>query len=147
MAGDTNASSDVFVHDRQTGATERVSVDSAGGEGNSFSFVPVHQCRRPLRRLYSCAGNLVAGDTNTSDDVFVHDRLTGATERVSVDSAGGEGNSGSIPVRQRRRPLRQPSLGATIWWPGDTNTRDDVFVHDRQTGATERVSVDNAGGK
>ena len=40
----------------------------------------------------SAATNLVPGDANGSWDVFVHDHQTGQTERVSVDSAGVEGN-------------------------------------------------------
>src|SRR5207247_5065396 len=44
----------------------------------------------------SAASNLVPGDTNGVPDVFVHDLLTGTTERVSVDSAGGEANGQSV---------------------------------------------------
>ncbi len=38
--------------------------------------------------LFSVSTNLVAGDANEKDDIFVHDTQTGATTRVSVDSAG-----------------------------------------------------------
>ena len=51
--------------------------------------------------FYSYASNLVTGDTNGSPDVFVHDRSTGLTERVSVDSSGTEGNSDSYSYSTR----------------------------------------------
>ena len=73
MAGDTNGQSDVFVRDRQTGTTTRVSVAPGGAQGNS-ALRPVDQRRWPLRRLQVQATNLVAGDTNGEADVFVHDR-------------------------------------------------------------------------
>jgi Tol biopolymer transport system component len=40
VPGDTNGYRDVFVHDRQTGTTERASVDSSGNESNN-------NCRHP----------------------------------------------------------------------------------------------------
>ncbi len=43
----------------------------------------------------SDASNLVAGDNNGSSDIFLHDTQTGTTTRVSVDSAGNEGESNS----------------------------------------------------
>ena len=69
--------------------TERVSVDSAGNQGNNFSSGPEISADGRFVAFWSVANNLVAGDTNdsadNSDDIFVHDRKTGATELVSVD--------------------------------------------------------------
>src|SRR5438105_1742330 len=80
--------------------TERVSVDSTGAEGNNFSFSPAVSADGRFVAFASAASNLVAADTNrgvdvdtgidTGIDVFVHDRATGQTERVSVDSTGAE---------------------------------------------------------
>src|SRR3990170_6753099 len=96
VAADTNALNDVFVHDRQTGATERVSVTSAGGQGSGgHSYEPSVSDDGRYVAFRSRATNLVAGDTNADDDVFVRDRQTGVTVRVSVDSAGAQGNGGS----------------------------------------------------
>src|SRR5207249_1529467 len=98
VPGDTNGMSDVFVHDRQTGTTERVSVDSAGNQGDGPSSGganrPSISADGRFVAFRSFASNLVPGDTNgTGDprrgpgfDVFVHDRQTRTTERVSVDS-------------------------------------------------------------
>src|SRR5713226_5114645 len=81
------------------GPTTRVSVDSTGAESNGNSLVPAISAAGRFVTFQSDASNLVAGDTNGQTDVFVHDRLTGVTTRVSVDSAGNQasGNSFSFP--------------------------------------------------
>src|SRR5207249_9086747 len=97
VAGDTNGKTDVFVHDRQTGITERVSVASDGTQGNNASSYPALSADGRFVAFDSDATDLVAGDTNGTTDVFVHDRQTATTERVSVASDGGtqgNGNSG-----------------------------------------------------
>ena len=88
-----------FGHDRLTGATERVSVDSAGAEANDLSTVGDISADGRFVAFVSKASNLVPEDTNNNDDIFVHDRLTGITSRVSVDSAGAQGLGGSHEPR------------------------------------------------
>jgi Tol biopolymer transport system component len=95
VLGDTNGKYDVFVHDLTTGLTERVSVDSSGTEGNGDSWKATLSADGRFVAFVSYASNLVAGDTNGYPDVFVHDRSTGMTECVSVDSSGAVGNAGS----------------------------------------------------
>src|SRR5262249_38161986 len=94
VPGDTNLHEDVFVHDRQTGTTERVSVDSSGAEGNDDSGIYGASISGDGRYVasWSNATNLVPGDTNGCSDVFVRDRQLGTTQRVSVDSSGTQGN-------------------------------------------------------
>jgi hypothetical protein len=77
------------------GTTERVSVDSAGNEGNGHSWGAAISADGRYVAFHSQASNLVIGDTNDGADVFVHDRQTGVTERVSVDSASKQGNGQS----------------------------------------------------
>jgi hypothetical protein len=72
--------------------TLRVSLDSSGVEANDQSFYTAISANGQVVAFSSYATNLVAGDTNGTADIFVHDRLTGITERVSVDSSGAEGN-------------------------------------------------------
>jgi Tol biopolymer transport system component len=91
----TGTCSDVFVRDMRTGRTERVSVSSDGTPGsdtagNPGGFPSISGNGRYVA-FASGAPNLVQGDTNGADDVFVHDRKTGRTERVSVSSHGEEG--------------------------------------------------------
>src|SRR5437016_8015596 len=152
VAADTNGVSDVFVHDRQTGATERVSVASGGAEGNGssgligFAFPPALSADGRFIAFVSFATNLVAGDTNGATDVFVHDRQTGTTERVSVASGGTQSNAASLgsALSADGRFVAFQS-DATNLVAGDTNGATDVFVRDRQTGMTERVSVASDG--
>src|SRR5262249_31107160 len=142
VSGDTNGVSDVFVHDRVSGTTERVSLSSNGVQGNRDSYYPSISADGRCVAFWSTATNLVNGDTNGASDVFVSDRVSGTTERVSLSSNGVPGH----------RATYYPSLSAdgryVAFWSsatnlvnGDTNGLDDTFVHDRQTGATERVSV------
>jgi Tol biopolymer transport system component len=147
VPGDTNGLGDVFFHDRQTGATERVSVDSAGAEGDGASLYPSISADGRYVAFTSEATNLVPGDTNAHRDIFVRDRLTGTTERVSVDSAGAQADNDSLPPALLSADGRYVAFlsGATNLVSGDTNHEWDVFVHDRQSGTTERVSVDSAG--
>lgn len=148
VPGDTNGQSDVFVHDRSTGITERVSVDSSGNQGDGGSYSPSLSADGRTVAFESTATNLVAGDTNKLVDVFVHDRSTGITERVSVDSSGAQGNdsSNSPSISSDGNVVAFSSRARTLV-AGDTNSSYDVFVHDRTTGITERVSVDSAGGE
>ena len=148
VGGDTNGVLDVFVHDRQTGATERVSVDSGGHEanGNSGLFAMAVSSDGRFVVFPSAATNLVGGDTNGSHDVFVRDRQSGTTERVSVDSGANEANAGNFdPYISADGRYVSFVSSATNLVAGDTNGVDDAFVHDRQTGVTERVSVDSGG--
>jgi len=75
VAGDTNGKSDAFVHDCVTGKTTRVSVDTAGTQGNADSFASAISADGRYVVLRSSADNLVDGDTNGEEDAFVHDRL------------------------------------------------------------------------
>ena len=85
----------MFVHDRQTGTTERVSVDSAGNQGDGASAGAAISADGRFVAFVSDATNLVPRDTNGVVDVFLHDRQTRTTERVSVDSAGNQANGQS----------------------------------------------------
>jgi Tol biopolymer transport system component len=146
VSGDTNGADDVFVRDRRSGTTERVSVDSAGAQANGTSHADFISADGRYVVFVSLASNLVAGDTNHAWDVFVRDRLLETTERVSVDSSGVEGDEdswgGSISTDGRRVVF---STIARSIVPGDTNGATDVFVHDRVSGRTERVSVASDG--
>jgi len=146
VAGDTNGKQDIFVHDRQTGQTTRVSVASDGAQGNGDSGQAVISADGRFVGFYSLASNLVPGDTNGVEDVFVHDRLTGQTTRVSVASDGTQGNGPSWgpSISADGRFVAFESRASNLV-PGDTNDTTDVFVHDRLTGQTMRVSVASDG--
>ena len=150
VPGDTNGGTDIFVHDRLTGETTRVNVDSSGNQARYSQFTSYGATISPDGRYVafsSFADNLVPGDTNGASDIFVHDMLTGETARVSVDSAGNEGNADSgwaSSISSDGRYIAFPSLSTNLV-PSDTNSVRDVFVRDRLTNSTSRVSVDSSG--
>jgi cold shock CspA family protein len=177
VAGDTNGFNDIFVHDRdadndgifdETGAGERatvrVSVDSSGAQANGISSSLNGLGMSADGRFVafqSGASNLAPGDTNATNDIFVHDRdadndgifdETGAGERatlrVSVDSGGAQGNgaSANTTISANGRFVSFNSAASNLV-TGDTNGVTDAFVRDTCLGAvgctpsTVRVSV------
>jgi Tol biopolymer transport system component len=146
VPGDTNASTDVFVRDRATGETTRVSVDSAGVQGDSGSYYPAVSADGRFVAFQSDATNLVPGDTNGHMDVFVRDRLLGTTELVSLSTAGVHGGdlSGHASISGDGRWVTYYSYSSNLV-PGDTNANADVFLRDRLNGVTSRISVSSNG--
>ena len=146
VQSDTNGNSDIFVHDRQTGETTRVSVSSAELQGNYNSYYPAISGDGRYIVFQSYSYNLVEGDNNWAYDIFVHDRQTAETTRVSVSSVGVQANDDSWwPGISANGRFVAFASNANNLVEGDTNGYDDVFVHDRQTGETTRVSVSSAG--
>ncbi|MEI6501627.1 MAG: Ig-like domain-containing protein [Armatimonadota bacterium] len=126
--------------------TTRVSVATGGGQGNAWSQGARLSADGQCVAFVSTASNLVSGDTNLKQDIFVHDTATGETTRVNVATDGTQANGDSAG----------PSLSADgryvafLSWAsnlvaGDTNKAMDAFVHDRTTGVTTRVSVSSTG--
>lgn len=147
VTGDTNGARDVFVRDRSLGTTTRVSVTSVGGQGNGASSAPAISADGRFIAFESVATNLVAGDTNFSPDVFVHDRATGATTRVSVSSAGAQGNGGGFApaISADGEWIAFVSVSSTLV-PLANNFVPHVFLRRRVTGATTLIGVSSTGG-
>jgi Tol biopolymer transport system component len=145
---DANGDYDVFVRDLQAGTTEWVSISAGGGSPNGRSFAPAISSDGRYVAFHSEASNLILGDTNGVEDVFVRDRVAGTSERVSVDSAGVQANqiSFSAEISPDGRFVGFQSF-ATNLVPGDTNGQRDIFLRDRQAGTTERVNVTTGGGQ
>jgi Tol biopolymer transport system component len=148
VPGDTNRQPDIFVRDRFTGNTERVSVTSRGGQSNGDSGSPTISNDGRYVAFYSSASNLVAGDTNDAPDVFLHDRKTGVTSRVSLSSAGRQGNGLSLEaaISGNGRHIAFLSEASNLV-VGDTNGVLDVFVRDLHKGKTIGISVSSRSGK
>ena len=148
VSSDTNDSWDIFVHDMKTGGTTRISVTSDGKEANSQSEYPVISEDGRYVAFASDATNLVEGDSNGYRDVFEYDRKTSKIFRVSVASDGTQANEGTemgaIAISADGRYVAFASL-ATNLVAEDTNQNWDIFVHDRDTGETTRVSVASDG--
>ena len=144
VANDTNGSTDVFVHDRQTDTTVRASVDSTGTQHAGYSYLPSVSADGRYVAFESVAA-LVPGDM-VFDDMFVRDLQTGTTEQVSVASDGTPGDNASDAgaISADGRYVSFESFASNLV-PGDTNGAPDIFVHDRQMGTTERVDLSTAG--
>jgi Tol biopolymer transport system component len=149
VADDNNGMIDVFVRDRKTGTTRRVSVssDEVGGAAGGGSYTgPAISADGRYVAFPSDSSNLVSGDTNRLEDVFLRDRCKGTTIRVSVSNQGDQGDWLS------RRPVVSAHGGyvafesfASTLVAGDTNYQGDVFVWRRTTGTIRRVSVGGHG--
>jgi len=146
VANDMNFTWDVFVHTRATGITERVSVDSLGAESYGASSLPAVSADGMTVAFSSWGQSLVPNDSNGVADVFVRDRLTGVTERASVDSSGLESNAESGGPTLAADGLRVAFHSeASNLVAGDSNLVTDIFVHDRNDGSTSRASLESGG--
>jgi VCBS repeat-containing protein len=161
----SNGLSHIFV--ASFSSARQVSVATGGAQGNNNSFAPSISATGRFVTFYSYADNLVSGDSNNLADIFVHDRDTDgdeafdeaegiATTRVSVASNGAEAIGGSSFTSAisagGRYVVFQSAAGNLV--SGDTNlcpsrlgmvNCSDIFVHDRLTGQTTRVSVSRTG--
>jgi hypothetical protein len=154
VTGDGNGSVDVFVKDRTSNATTRVSVVSDGSERTGDSgLTGVDASGDGQIVVFTSKAALVANDTNICgdpagpcQDIYVHDRGTGQTTRVSVATGGTQANGPSDwPNISRNGRYVTFTSDATNLAASDTNGASDVFVHDRVTGTTTRVSVSSTG--
>jgi Tol biopolymer transport system component len=142
VAGDTNNNFDVFVRDRVAQLTRRVSVGPGGQQASGGSAEPAISAHGRFVAFRSNASNLVAGDTNGVDDVFVRDRGGQLTARVSVGPGGQQANRVSyLPAISAHGRFVAFQSAATNLVAGDTNDSLDVFVRDRMAQLTQRVSV------
>ena len=140
VPGDTSNTADVFVKDLTTGAIELVGT----GAGVSTGGYPP-----PSRVQFSPDGSkvmfasrstdLVAGDTNNHDDIFVVDLATGVATRVSTAQDGTEANGNSQEAVFSPDGTKVTfSSEASNLVAGDTNGAADIFVKDLVTGQVDR---------
>lgn len=180
VPGGTNGAYHVYIHDILTGKTTRVSVDSQEREADRGArlhnfFSPKVSDDGRFAIFNSDATNLVPGDTNGDEDLFVRDLVRGTTERVTVTwdgrQAEGEGlaagrdliyglafTAGGVVIFDDVYTLSELnhtmtpdgryvffSSGATNLVPGDENEARDIFVRDLYRGTTTLVSVSTSG--
>lgn len=146
VSGDTNVAYDIYVWSRSTGQILRASISTSGQQANQGCWEPSISADGRYIAYHSYASTLVPGDTNNYEDVFVFDRVSAVTTRVSVGSSGEQTPGGG------ESPAICPSGSFVVFVsianslvPGDTNGQRDVFVKDLSSGALQRVSVGAAG--
>lgn len=129
---ETDNDEDVFLTDRTTGVTTRVSRNAAGGHAGGSSYQARISANGRVVAFKSDAADIVPGDTNGYEDVFVRLLASGTNVRVSVNGAGGQVQGGNSYL---------PDLSADGRWTswesfstdvlvGDVNDDPDVFLTD-----------------
>ena len=140
--------SETWLHDMEGGATELISRAADGGlsDRDSAALASVSADGRFVA-FSSMATNLVTGDTNDYADIFLRDRATATTRRVSVrpDGVQADRNSNGEPMITADGRFVAFSSIATTLVVGDTNGTSDAFVWERATGALTRVSMSASG--
>ena len=142
VLGDTNALIDVFRLDLDTGAIVRCNLGPAGVQANDWCFLPDISADGNFVAWSGHADNLVVGDSNVQEDVFVRDVASGVTERVSVSNTGTQGNSASSG----------PSISGdgryVVFWSlannlvsFDGNGNGDIFLRDRLLNRTLALTI------
>jgi Tol biopolymer transport system component len=142
VPGDTNGQTDVFVRDRSAGTTERVSISSPGGQGDGPSIHGTISGDGRYVAFESSATNLVSGDTNGVNDIFVRDRQNATTSRISRGQSGTESNGWSeTPMINAHGTVVVFASGATNLVSGDSNGCWDIFRCSLSGGGMTRISV------
>ena len=145
VPGDTNGSRDIFVKNVQTGAIDRVSVSATGAQANNYSEYPAFAPTGNRLVFNSAATNLVVGDNNSAQDVFVKDLSTGAVTAVSVKPSGefvfGTNGSRMATWSPDGTKILFVSHAFELVPNVDKNILDDVYLKDLSTGAVQLVSV------
>lgn len=142
---DTNASRDVFVKNMTSGDLTLISRTTSS-EGNGNSNNPSISADGRVVAFISSATNLVASDTNSTEDAFVYNFETDTLERVSISTAGVEANGKTwdVDISANGRYVVFSS-SATNLVSGDTEGQRDVFIRDLKNDTTTRVSTTSAG--
>lgn len=157
VSGTTNGAAGIYVKDRQTGSTIRVSVNNDGSQSSRDAVNPVISANGRMIAFESSADNLVpgtaankctpiSGTSSNCQDVFVRDLDSGTTSLVSAGSGGVRGNqdSGSPVISTDGRFVAFRSAASDLD-PEDTNEKADIFLKDTRLGTIQRVSVSASG--
>ena len=129
VSGDTNAKRDVFTRVLASGTTARVSVTDGEAQATNSSEAPSLSRTGTSIAFESLANNLVSGDTNSRKDIFIRDTIAATTVRMSLDTAGVQGNdtsrNASIAAASATVAFESDSTNLIA---ADTNGSQDVFV-------------------
>jgi hypothetical protein len=116
---DDSPANDIFVRDIVNGTTIIASVHSSGAQAGAGCTFPRLSGDGQMVVWHSISTNLIDGDSNGVEDIFLHDRNTGVTERVSVSTFGGQLNGKSL------RPNFSRDGRYVVFYTEATNASDD----------------------
>jgi len=133
---------DNYVHDFVKRKTTLVSANPDGKPGNQWSFSPTISGDGRYVAFVSNATDLVPGDTNDLQDIFLHERQTGKTWRINISNRGAQANGGSLhpSISRDGRYVVFDSWSNNLV-KNDTNKAYDIFMYDRQAILLRRVNV------
>lgn len=133
---------DIFIHDVRNHKTSLISKASDGEQGNDLSHFAAISGDGQSVAFSSAATNLVANDTNNASDVFMRNRKTGKTIRISVSSTGAQADTGVsngiVDISGDGRYVVFSSFSNNLA-AGDSSS-EDIFLRDTQSGVTTRIS-------
>jgi Tol biopolymer transport system component len=146
VPGDTNNVRDVFLRDIQAGTTTRISVSSRGDQSNKGAMDPSVSADGRYVAFDSLSTNLVPGDTNNHDDVFVRDTWTRTTTRVSLTSSGEQGKRDSFhpSISADGRLVAFSTLAPNLALKAGLNMTG-LAVSDWQRGVTTSIAIPSLG--
>jgi hypothetical protein len=139
---------EVYLRDMVSGTTTRVSVPTNASFPNPngwSSYVSISASGDWI--TFSCAAsNLITGDVNSAEDIFLYSRLSGALTGITVDPLSLIGNGASTAPRvSDTGDFVTFTSSASNLTPGDNNNVSDVFVWERATDTFKRASRSAAG--
>ncbi|GAA4108143.1 hypothetical protein GCM10022215_01590 [Nocardioides fonticola] len=146
VTGDGNGLDDAFLYDRADGSIEQISNNGVIGSADGRSAALAISADGSFVVFRSAATNLVPGDSNGREDVFVWERDPaggGAVVLVSATPSGAPGDDASseADISPDGRYVAFSSIADDlVAGVSDTNARTDVFLRDLQTGRTRLVS-------
>ena len=125
------------------GNIQLVSIGLGGASANGDTEQVAMSANGRFVAFTSNAPDLVSGDTNGIEDVFVRDMVTGEIKRISASTAGveGDGASGRPDISADGNVIVFESNATNLVSTPDLNGYTDIYRHDLALGVTTRVSV------
>jgi hypothetical protein len=147
VASDTNGGRDIFLRDRITGNVRMISTSSADAQGTSPSTTPELSYNGNYVVFMSAANNLVTGDTNAKNDIFMKNLITGATTLVSTNTTGVQqnGNAQLPTISGDGRYVAFASNATNLVATTTSNAYDQIYLKDTVTGRTDLLSKNSSG--
>jgi hypothetical protein len=143
---DIGGYADVFVSGRTGGSTYLASRTNSSGQADDSSYLGGISADGQQVCFYSRATNLTSSGYAAGSDVYVSNVSSGTVELISQSSGGSAGNEGSAGCAMSADGMFVAFFSdASNLVDGDTNGRDDLFLRNRTTGKTSRISVSSYG--
>lgn len=143
--GDAGNDSDVFIHDRNSGRTTRVSVKANGKEVPGADSVEASISANGRYVAFASDGRFVKKDRNNYADVYVKDLRTGKLTLASLDTQNQQVDANATEPALSADGRHVAFLTDGAFDPNDTNGYRDAYVRDLDTGKTEWASLSSSG--